>query len=203
MSDIKLTELFESHQGEGRYVGYPMTFIRITGCPVGCPFCDTDYNQGDLFSFKDIMDGITQPHVCITGGEPLAHPKIEDLIRVVLKTAGVRMIHIETSGCYDLPPIIYQMRRLFWVTVSPKGTFLGAKKDFKVNVLEDADEVKWIIPGAEEYIEQYFGLNANTYIQPINNTKTINSENLSLARTYSFKYNLPISFQVHKLFNWR
>lgn len=201
---MKLTELFDSFQGEGRYTGYPMTFIRIAGCPVGCPFCDTDYTYGEGRRLDQITEQINHAHVCITGGEPLVHPEIEDLLEAVMHTPGVRKIHIETSGCYELPHIIWQARKFFWITVSPKGSFLGAKKEFRSSILADADEIKWIYPGTpKHYITQNLQGNADVYIQPLNSKLHIDDGNLEHATQLARELNLPLSIQTHKLLNWR
>jgi organic radical activating enzyme len=201
---MKLTELFNSFQGEGAYTGYPMTFIRVTGCPVACPFCDTDYTYGEQRTFDEILDQVTHSHVCVTGGEPLVHPEIEDLLEALMHKRGVHMIHIETSGCYELPNIIWSARKFFWITVSPKGEFLGAKKNFRPSVIEDADEVKWIVPGTPiDMIEKFKDVCPNTYIQPVNSKLTIDDKSLEVASALAAKLNLPLSIQVHKLLNWR
>lgn len=201
---MKLTELFNSFQGEGVYTGWPMTFIRVAGCPVACPFCDTDYTYGEGRALSEIVDQVERSHVCITGGEPLAHPQIEDLIELLMHKQGVKMIHIETSGCYELPHIIWSARRFFWITVSPKGEFLGAKKNFRSSVLDDADEIKWIVPGTpRKLIERVRDGTPNIFIQPINSKLAIDDDSLKIAEDLAAELNLPLSIQVHKLLNWR
>lgn len=201
---MKLTELFNSFQGEGVYTGYPMTFIRVAGCPVGCPFCDTNYEYGEKRTFEEITQQIQHRHVCLTGGEPLAHPQIEDLIEEIMQHPTVRKVHIETSGCYELPHIIFQARPFFWITVSPKGSFLGAKKEFRESVLTDADEIKWIYPGSPEHlIENSTRTCENVYIQPINSRLSIDDKHLAASEQVARKLNLPLSIQTHKLLNWR
>lgn len=201
---MKLTELFNSFQGEGVYTGWPMTFIRIAGCPVVCPFCDTDYSFGEDRTIEQIIEQVSHPRVCVTGGEPLAHPEIEDLLEALMHMSGFRQIHIETSGCYELPHIIWTARKFFWITVSPKGDFLGAKKNFRPSSITDADEVKWIVPGTPvEMIKEFKGACRNTYIQPINSKLAIDEDNLLQASNLAEELNLPLSIQVHKLLNWR
>ena len=201
---MKLTELFNSFQGEGQYVGYPMTFIRVAGCPVACPFCDTDYNRGESREIENIVSLIDYEHVCVTGGEPLAHPQIEELFEAILRLPKYHMIHIETSGCYPLPDIVWNFRKLFWITVSPKGSFLGGKKEFRPGVLEDADEVKWIVPSTPiGIIANHLHLCPINYIQPVNSTLSIDEESLEQAKMVAEEFNLPLSFQIHKVFDWR
>jgi 7-carboxy-7-deazaguanine synthase len=201
---MKLVELFHSVQGEGRYTGYPMTFIRITGCPVGCPFCDTDYEKGTPWKIEEIVANVKHVHICITGGEPLVNPQIEDLLAALLRIPLLHKIHIETSGVYSPPGIFYQYRGYFWLTISPKGSFLNAKKDFNPNLLYDADEVKWVYPSTpRSLIEDNMAKCGHTYIQPLNETLEINYENVEKARKLAAELDLPLSIQMHKIFNWR
>ena len=202
---MKLTELFNSFQGEGSFTGWPMTFIRVAGCPVACSFCDTDYDQiAEERTIDQIIEQATLPHICITGGEPLVHPQINDLLEALLHKPGLRKIHIETSGCYELPSIVWTARPFFWITVSPKGSFLGAKKEFRESVLQDADEVKWLVPlTPEKLISKYKDLSGQQYLQPVNSKLSINEETLSYAEELSYKLNIPLSVQVHKFTNWR
>ena len=202
---MKLTELFSSFQGEGAYTGYPMTFIRVAGCPVACPFCDTDYiSGGEERTLEQIMECIEHPLVCVTGGEPLAHPDIQELLEALMHKKGVHRIHIETSGCYEFPNIVWFARKFFWITVSPKGDFLGAKKNFRPSTLEDADEVKWIVPSTPvSMIRKYMNVCKLNYLQPENSKLVLNEDSLEYAVTLSKDLNIPLSIQVHKLLNWR
>ena len=78
---LRITEIFYSLQGETRTVGLPTVFIRLTGCPLRCQYCDSAYafSGGQLFSIEDILAqvaGYRPRYVCVTGGEPLAQPHV-------------------------------------------------------------------------------------------------------------------------------
>ena len=89
---LKITEIFHSLQGEARDAGWPTVFIRLTGCPLRCTYCDSEYAffGGKLMHFEQILEetrGYGTRHVCVTGGEPLAQKRCHDLL-VQLCDAG-------------------------------------------------------------------------------------------------------------------
>ncbi len=103
---LRITEIFHSLQGESSSVGYPTVFIRLTGCPLRCTYCDTTYSfhGGERMSLSDVLDKVASfgaRHVCVTGGEPLAQPaclpllgKLCDLgYEVSLETCGALAIN--------------------------------------------------------------------------------------------------------------
>lgn len=104
-ASLRITEIFTSLQGEAASAGYPTTFVRLTGCPLRCVYCDSAYafNGGDQWSISDlVMDVVSRgPHrVCVTGGEPLAQPNCV-LLLSALCDAGLS-VSLETSGAMDI-----------------------------------------------------------------------------------------------------
>src|SRR5699024_6174014 len=102
---LRITEIFYSLQGEARTIGRPTIFIRLTGCPLRCVWCDTEYafQGGERWGIADILAEIQQyntPYVTVTGGEPLAQPECLPLM-VALCDAGYQ-VSIETSGAMDI-----------------------------------------------------------------------------------------------------
>jgi len=105
VSRLKITEIFYSLQGEADTAGIPTTFIRLTGCPLRCQYCDTAYafHGGDWWELPAILARVREQgaqHVCVTGGEPLAQRNCLELLRQ-LCTAGYR-VSLETSGAMEL-----------------------------------------------------------------------------------------------------
>ena len=85
VAQLRITEIFHSLQGEARSVGLPTVFVRLTGCPLRCVWCDTEYAfaGGDLMSLPEVMDivaGFGCNRICVTGGEPLAQPECLPLL---------------------------------------------------------------------------------------------------------------------------
>jgi 7-carboxy-7-deazaguanine synthase len=107
-SQLRITEIFLSLQGETTFVGLPTVFVRLTGCPLRCGYCDTAYafSGGRNMALADILGevaGFGVGHVTVTGGEPLAQPGVHDLLRS-LCDGGYR-VSLETSGALDVAPV--------------------------------------------------------------------------------------------------
>ena len=107
MSDasLRITEIFYSLQGEARTVGLPTVFVRLTGCPLRCGYCDSEYAfyGGERKLISDILAEVAKfnpRYVCVTGGEPLAQPNCLPLL-VALCDAGFA-VSLETSGAMDI-----------------------------------------------------------------------------------------------------
>ena len=108
MSALRITEIFLSLQGEANTVGKPTVFVRLTGCPLRCHYCDSAYafSGGELIEEADILNtvkGFGVQHVTVTGGEPLAQPGALSLM-VALADAGLS-VSIETSGALSVAEV--------------------------------------------------------------------------------------------------
>ena len=111
----RINEIFYSLQGEGRWTGVPMVFIRLSGCNLACSFCDTPDKESKQFTELALLERIKEyptNRVCITGGEPLIQ-NLDSLIRV-LKDSQFK-VHLETNGTLPLPDTLPD-----WTCVSPK-----------------------------------------------------------------------------------
>src|SRR3954463_14537626 len=105
---LKLTEIFVSLQGEARDAGWPTVFVRLTGCPLRCQYCDTAYafHGGEWWETDTILARVAEfgaRHVCVTGGEPLAQKNCSILLKD-LCDAGYR-VSLETSGAMSLDEV--------------------------------------------------------------------------------------------------
>lgn len=103
--NLRITEIFCSLQGEARTAGVPTVFVRLTGCPLRCSWCDTEYafQGGEVRSLDSVVREVLEPgveHVTVTGGEPLAQPECRDLL-TALCDAGLS-VSLETSGAMDI-----------------------------------------------------------------------------------------------------
>jgi|SRR6185503_12338173 len=160
---MRITEIFHSIQGESSYVGQPCVFVRLTGCPLRCTWCDTDYAfyGGQERSIDDVLAQVLDygcPLVEVTGGEPLVQPDCLPFI-TRLCDAGYRVL-LETSGTIDIEPVdprahvILDVKcpgsgmtdRMHW----PNLSRLAAKDEAKF-VLADRADYDW----AREILAQY------------------------------------------------
>jgi 7-carboxy-7-deazaguanine synthase len=115
VSRVKLTETFVSIQGEADAVGWPTLFIRLTGCPLRCVYCDTQYafHGGEWRTVAQLLEVAGRSgvrHVCVTGGEPLAQKSCLDLL-AALCDAGFA-VSLETSGAMDIAPVDPRVSRV-------------------------------------------------------------------------------------------
>jgi len=156
MSDparLRITEIFYSLQGESSSVGWPTVFIRLTGCPLRCGYCDTAYafTGGDWRSLDEILDQVQQyeaHYVCVTGGEPLAQKaSIELLSR--LCDLGYQ-VSLETSGAMDISDVDPRVHRI--VDIKTPGSGEVARNLYSnLALLTEKDEVKFVICNRDDY----------------------------------------------------
>src|SRR5690606_10910469 len=112
---LRITEIFRSLQGEGDSVGFPTVFVRLTGCPLRCGYCDTAYafGGGEWWEIDAVLARVRElevRHVCVTGGEPLAQRRCLDLLRA-LCDAGYE-VSLETSGALPADEVDSRVRRV-------------------------------------------------------------------------------------------
>lgn len=164
---LKITEIFYSLQGEGRSVGWPTTFIRLTGCPLRCSYCDTEYafKGGERTSVENVMAqvrGYPAHHVTVTGGEPLAQKGSYPLMRALCE-AGYQ-VSLETGGMVDISAVDPRVSRVVDLKTPGSGEAdnnhwenleqLTADDQLKVVVVDRMD-YDWLLPVlAEHQLEQ-------------------------------------------------
>ena len=153
MTRLKITETFVSIQGEADAVGWPTLFIRLTGCPLRCVYCDTQYSfhGGEWRTLDDLLGvarGSGVRHVCVTGGEPLAQKTCLDLL-TALCDAGY-LVSLETSGALDVAPVDARVSRVMDVKTPDSGesqrNLLG-----NLDVLTAHDQVKFVLCSRADY----------------------------------------------------
>ncbi len=188
----RVNEIFYSLQGEGYWTGTPMVFVRLSGCNLRCPFCDTDHAAFSEMSAPQIVDAVRQAgadcrRVCLTGGEPSL--QLDPALVEALHSAGF-LIHIETNGTRPLP------EGLDWITLSPKADVPGLKGDGSV-ALSGADEVKVVYLG--EDVEKWALMPARWhFLQPCS------CSNTSEAIDYILRHpHWRLSLQTHKYLDIR
>ena len=150
---LRITEIFYSLQGETRTAGLPTVFVRLTGCPLRCQYCDTAYafNGGQLQSLDDILEQVAayRPrHVCVTGGEPLAQPNCTPLL-ARLCDAGYE-VSLETSGALDIAAVDTRVSRVLDLK-TPGSAEVARNRYENIAQLTPNDQVKFVICSREDY----------------------------------------------------
>ncbi|MEW7972221.1 MAG: 7-carboxy-7-deazaguanine synthase QueE [Candidatus Thiodiazotropha endolucinida] len=153
MSQLRITEIFLSLQGEGRGAGYPTVFVRLTGCPLRCHYCDTPYafSGGEKYTLEEILQqvaGYDVEHVCVTGGEPLAQPECLSLLRA-LCDAGFR-VSLETSGALDIGSVDDRVARVVDLKTPGSGE-MQRNRMSNIDFLRADDQVKFVITDRADY----------------------------------------------------
>ncbi|MFA7633228.1 MAG: 7-carboxy-7-deazaguanine synthase QueE [Thiohalomonadaceae bacterium] len=155
MEDTRLgiTEIFHSLQGESRSVGWPTVFIRLTGCPLRCTYCDTSYafSGGEWLSLEQILARVQAyrvQHVCVTGGEPLAQRDCLELLSQ-LCAAGYE-VSLETSGALDVSAVDPRVSIVMDLKTPGSGELT---KNLYENIaaLSANDQLKMVICDQDDY----------------------------------------------------
>jgi 7-carboxy-7-deazaguanine synthase len=150
---LKITEIFRSLQGEGDTVGFPTVFIRLTGCPLRCRYCDTAYafGGGEWLNLDEILEKVrthSTRHVCVTGGEPLAQANCLPLLQR-LCDAGFQ-VSLETSGALPVDGVDERVSRVVDVKTPDSGESHRNLLD-QLGVLGGSDQVKFVICSRPDY----------------------------------------------------
>ena len=153
MSALRITEIFYSLQGESNTVGIPTVFIRLTGCPLRCIYCDTAYafTGGKKIEIADIILQTEQygtQYITVTGGEPLAQPACLELITQLLDKGFI--VSLETSGAIDVSTVDSRAVKVMDLKTPSSGEL---SKNLYQNIyhLNKKDQVKFVIGSDEDY----------------------------------------------------
>ncbi|GAB4302612.1 MAG: 7-carboxy-7-deazaguanine synthase QueE [Methylophaga sp.] len=153
MAQCRITEIFYSLQGESRTVGLPTVFVRLTGCPLRCHYCDTEYafHGGHKMEITDIVAQVAsyQPrYVCVTGGEPLAQVNSLPLLTAICDL-GVE-VSVETSGAIDISKVDPRVIKVMDLKTPGSGEENKNRYD-NIKLLCKQDQVKFVIGSREDY----------------------------------------------------
>jgi len=150
---LRVTEIFHSIQGESTWAGLPCTFVRLTGCPLRCVWCDTAYafHGGDRLTLDEILERVRAfptRLVELTGGEPLIHRNAFTLVQLLLDEGFT--VLIETSGSEDIAPL--DPRAHVIMDLKCPGSGESARNRWEnLDHLDAGDEVKFVLAGREDY----------------------------------------------------
>ena len=150
---LRINEIFHSLQGEADSVGFRTVFVRLTGCPLRCRYCDTEYafHAGDWHDLDSILESVRQfdaTHVCVTGGEPLAQPNCLVLLER-LCDAGFK-VSLETSGAMSIDRVDPRVVRVLDVKTPGSGEVARNRAE-NFPLLTPRDQVKFVICSREDY----------------------------------------------------
>ena len=153
MSSLRITEIFYSIQGESNTVGIPTVFIRLTGCPLRCGYCDTAYafTGGEKKNITDIIAEVeshSTRFVTVTGGEPLAQSACLELMAELLNLGYT--VSLETSGAMDVSTVDPRVIKVMDLKTPSSGE-LSKNRYQNIRYLSKKDQVKFVIGNEEDY----------------------------------------------------
>lgn len=150
---LRITEIFRSLQGESESAGWPTVFVRLTGCPLRCVYCDTAYafTGGERLSLSSILEQVASyltQDVCVTGGEPLAQPACLPLLTSLCDEGY--SVSLETSGALSIEGVDPRVRVVMDLKTPSSGE--AEKNRFEnIELLKPDDEIKFVIGGADDF----------------------------------------------------
>jgi 7-carboxy-7-deazaguanine synthase len=150
---LRITEIFYSLQGESNTVGLPTVFIRLTGCPLRCGYCDTAYafTGGKKIAIDAVIEEVEQygtRYITVTGGEPLAQPGCLELM-VKLLDKGY-LVSLETSGALDVSEVDLRVVKVMDLKTPSSGE-LSKNRYQNIDYLTSKDQLKFVIGNDEDY----------------------------------------------------
>jgi len=150
---VKLTEIFLSIQGEADSVGWPTVFVRLTGCPLRCQYCDTQYAfyGGEWFSLESVEEQVQAfgvKHVCVTGGEPLAQKHCFALLERLCDQGF--QVSLETSGALDVSGVDTRVARVIDIK-TPGSAEVARNRLENLDALRSTDQLKFVICSRSDF----------------------------------------------------
>ncbi|MES9844754.1 MAG: 7-carboxy-7-deazaguanine synthase QueE [Candidatus Sedimenticola sp. PURPLELP] len=154
MTDLRITEIFYSLQGESNTVGLPTVFVRLTGCPLRCGYCDTTYafKGGEWMSLEQVLGEVASyapRHVTVTGGEPMAQKACPTLL-TALCDAGYQ-VSLETCGAIELNTVDPRVIKVMDLKTPGSGE-VDKNLYGNLDLLKSKDQVKFVICDEADYL---------------------------------------------------
>ena len=150
---LRITEIFLSLQGETNTMGLPTVFVRLTGCPLRCQYCDTAYafSGGELMSLAVIVETVRDKgvrHVTVTGGEPLAQPNVHALLTTLCDENFI--VSLETSGAIDISGVDARVVKILDLKTPGSGE-VSRNLWENINHCDPKDQIKFVICNRQDY----------------------------------------------------
>ena len=152
-TQLKISEIFHSIQGESTLVGFPTVFIRLTGCPLRCSWCDTEYafSGGQWLEIEDIIKQVSSyatPYVCVTGGEPLSQKRCIRLLDQLIENGYT--VSLETSGAISLANVNDKVITVMDLKAPGSGEEQRNLYE-NINYLDAKDQIKFVVKDRTDY----------------------------------------------------
>ncbi len=202
---LRISEIFYSVQGESRTIGLPTIFIRLTGCPLRCQYCDTEYafQGGQWMTYAEIFAQLKQyktPYITVTGGEPLAQKACYEFL-TQLCDAGYQ-VSLETSGAIDIAPVDKRVSRV--VDIKTPGSAEQIKNRLEnLDSLTEHDQLKFVICNHEDYVWSVNFLTQHNIKQGCEIIFSPSFEQITLKELTEWvladQLNVRVQCQLHKL----
>jgi len=200
---LNITEIFYSLQGEAKEVGIPTVFVRLTGCPLRCNYCDTAYafKGNNPLSIESIMEQVAKyntPYVCVTGGEPMAQSNCLILLDTLIE-AGYK-VSMETSGSIDISPVNNKVSVVMDLK-TPSSTEQSQNRYENIALLESKDQLKFVIASRLDFdwccniLENYDVLSDILFSPVYESLKPVDLADWILEK----QLNVRLQVQLHKL----
>ena len=200
---LNITEIFYSLQGEAKEVGIPTVFVRLTGCPLRCNYCDTTYafKGNNPLSIESIMEQVTKyntHYVCVTGGEPMAQSNCLILLDTLIE-AGYK-VSMETSGSIDISPVNKKVSVVMDLK-TPSSTEQSQNRYENIALLESKDQLKFVIASRSDFdwccsiLEDYDVLSDVLFSPVYESLKPVDLADWILEK----QLNVRLQVQLHKL----
>lgn len=206
MDQLRITEIFYSLQGESRTSGLPTVFVRLTGCPLRCHYCDTAYafSGGELMELDAILSEVQQhrtPYVTVTGGEPLAQP---GCLTLLTRLCGLGLqVSLETSGALDVAGVDPRVSKVLDLKTPDSGE---SHRNLYSNLdhMTPNDQIKFVICSRQDYEWSRFKLDEYRLVERVSDVLFSPSWEQLDATTLAdwlLADRLPVRFQLqlHKV----
>jgi len=200
---LNITEIFYSLQGEAKEVGIPTVFVRLTGCPLRCNYCDTAYafKGNNPLSIESIMEKVEKyntHYVCVTGGEPMAQRNCLILLDTLIE-AGYK-VSMETSGSIDISPVNKKVSVVMDLK-TPSSTEQSQNRYENIALLESKDQLKFVIASRSDFdwccdILQNYSVDSEVLFSPVyESLKPVDLADWILEN----QLNVRLQVQLHKI----
>tara|TARA_B100000745_G_scaffold136602_1_gene89294 strand:+ start:3139 stop:3786 length:648 start_codon:yes stop_codon:yes gene_type:complete len=207
LTELKITEIFYSLQGETRTIGLPTLFIRLTGCPLRCSYCDSDYafTGGKIMTINEIVSEASNyqaPYITVTGGEPLAQTGVHNLLSKLCELPEKPEVSIETAGALDISGVDPRVVKVVDWKTPDSGESHRNRPDIFRN-LQKGDTLKFVLCSRLDYEWAKFQLGLYKIKSGVEVVFSPSFESLNATTIAEWvlkdRLNVRVQIQLHKI----